>query len=142
MSDEIHQLVYVSCTAIEGDEGTYRRAIEDILAVARERNARLGVTGALLCNREYFAQVLEGPREAVEEIYESIQCDERHTGTTVLRFRPAPRRDFPDWTMAYEGHDSEALATFSRLTDEARLKLETLDGLNLIALLQRHLLSA
>lgn len=139
MDSDLYQLVYVSRSVIQGDEDAYRHEIEAILAVARENNERDAITGALLCNRSYFAQVLEGAQDAVQETFERIQCDERHEQTTVLRFRPVPRREFGNWTMAYEGHESEALASFSRLTEQSRLKLGELDGLDLVSLLQAHL---
>ncbi|MEO0971556.1 MAG: BLUF domain-containing protein [Pseudomonadota bacterium] len=139
MGEEIYQLVYVSRVDIEGDEVAYREAIDDILRASRENNVKVGITGALLCNRSYFAQVLEGTQEAVEDTYERIQCDERHCNTTVLRFRSIESRDFGSWSMGYEGHPSDALESFDRLTQESRVKLEELDGLDLVALLQAHL---
>ncbi len=142
METDLYQLVYVSHSIIKGDEAHYRREIDAILASARKHNARNNITGALLCNRDYFAQVLEGSHDNVQEVFERIQCDERHEHTTVLRFRPVQRRDFGDWTMAYEGYDSEALHSFNRLTQSSRLKLEELDGLDLVALLQEHLQAA
>ncbi|MEO0420730.1 MAG: BLUF domain-containing protein [Pseudomonadota bacterium] len=142
MATDLYQLVYVSRSVIEGDEQSYREQIDEILKVSRENNQRDEITGALLCNRRYFAQVLEGGQDVVQDAYERIQCDERHEQTTVLRFRPVPRRDFGEWTMAYEGHDSDALHSFNRLTQESRLKLEELDGLDLVSLLQAHLQAA
>lgn len=142
MATDLYQLVYVSRSVIEGDEQSYREQIDGILKVSRENNERDEITGALLCNRRYFAQVLEGAQEAVQDAYERIQCDERHEQTTVLRFRPVPRRDFGEWTMAYEGYDSDALESFNRLTQESRVKLEELDGLDLVSLLQAHLQAA
>ena len=60
-----------------------------------------GVTGALLFNEDLFAQVLEGPLEAVEQIFEQIQRDQRHSDVTILESGPAVERDFPEWSMAF-----------------------------------------
>ena len=75
--------------------------LEHILSRARDNNSALSVTGALLFNRDYFAQVLEGPRAAVENIFERIQRDRRHGQVTVVDNGWTETRDFPDWAMAH-----------------------------------------
>ena len=71
--------------------------------VARSKNLRLGVTGALLFSRGQFAQVLEGSLESVETVFEAIQLDARHRDLNVLFFQPIEKRDFGDWSMAFAG---------------------------------------
>lgn len=96
MSEALYRIVYCSRnTAETGPEEFWR-----ILAVSRAKNARDGVSGALLFSNGSFAQVLEGPLAALERTFERIQCDPRHAGVTVLQFGPLERRAFPDWSMA------------------------------------------
>jgi hypothetical protein len=71
------------------------------LATARTKNKQAGISGALLFNGSAFAQVLEGPLEAVEEIFEAIQCDDRHSDVVILRNAEAKARVFSGWSMAY-----------------------------------------
>ena len=71
-----------------------------ILAVSRARNPLVGVTGALLVGADGFAQVLEGAPAAVTEVFERIQCDERHDAVLVLGSEPIAARDFAEWSMA------------------------------------------
>ncbi len=66
---------------------------------ARSRNAREDITGALICRRDLYLQLLEGPEEAVEAAYSRIEEDDRHVEVTRLLSRPAAERLFPAWAM-------------------------------------------
>jgi hypothetical protein len=79
---------------------------KDIRASARSRNHRAGISGALLFNGSAFAQVLEGPLDAVEAIFEAIQCDDRHSDVVMLRNAAAEARVFSGWSMAYVDPDA------------------------------------
>ncbi|HEV7268665.1 MAG TPA: BLUF domain-containing protein [Falsiroseomonas sp.] len=99
-STGLRRVVYVSHVAADALPGG-RTMLEEILAAARRNNSRVGVTGALLYSDRRFAQVLEGPPEAVEEIFESIQCDPRHDQIAVLEVSSPDSRAFADWSMAF-----------------------------------------
>ncbi|QIG92056.1 BLUF domain-containing protein [Bradyrhizobium sp. 6(2017)] len=103
MSQSEHELIYVSRSNSNVRDSSASEIIRSILAQSRSKNARLGVTGALLFSEGYFCQVLEGERAAVEEIFNAIECDVRHRDITLLTFRPSTPRRFPDWSMAYAG---------------------------------------
>ncbi len=98
----LYRVLYCSRPAIAGET---EADIADILAVARRRNAVDAITGGLMFSKGCFAQVLEGPIEAVTETFERIQRDERHRDVTVLQVGPVAARDFPAWSMAYTGAD-------------------------------------
>lgn len=91
----VHQLFYISRSRATSDD------IEQILRRARERNAELGVTGALLFSGEHFAQLLEGDPVAVARIMSAIERDPRHEAATVLLLQQADKRLCPDWRMAF-----------------------------------------
>ena len=104
--DNVHELglvslLYVSRSSIEESQG--QKQLEDIITVAVARNARSGVTGALLYTGAHFAQVLEGPRKAVSELMHSIERDNRHRDVTTVRSDHLRQRLFADWAMAYSG---------------------------------------
>jgi hypothetical protein len=84
--------------------------IREILDIARNRNKIENVTGALLFTASGFAQVLEGPREVVEQTFERISADSRHTDVVVLSFTPTERRSFPDWSMGFLGQPAPIAA--------------------------------
>jgi hypothetical protein len=107
MEADLHTLAYFSRNAIDASEGLMNAEIEKILATARKNNGKLNVTGALLFSGGCFAQVLEGPLEAVETLFEQIECDPRHRNVTILHFKPADARNFADWSMAYAGETAK-----------------------------------
>jgi hypothetical protein len=80
----------------------------ELLTNAREKNARLGVTGMLLYDDGNFMQVLEGARETVKTLYDTITNDRRHHGNIVIDEDELAERQFSEWSMG-----------FSNLTDPA-----------------------
>jgi hypothetical protein len=73
--------------------------LDDILLAARGRNARDGLTGALLCRHDIFVQLLEGTRDKVTAAFGRILRDDRHVEVALLWCGDAAARLFPDWTM-------------------------------------------
>jgi hypothetical protein len=101
MSSDVYKILYCSKNLIEGENAKRDAEITQILQTARRKNKEQDVTGALLFNSGYFAQALEGPRLAIEQIFETIQRDPRHGDVTVLSSQTGGHRDFPEWSMAY-----------------------------------------
>ena len=75
--------------------------IEQILDSARIKNAEAGITGMLCFHRKYFLQCLEGSRIKVNEIYQRILKDKRHTKIVILDYEEITKREFGAWTMGY-----------------------------------------
>ena len=97
-------LIYVShgLIALSAQE----REIDRIVEGSIDRNARLEVRGALLFTEQHFAQLLEGPEAAVDELMLSIARDDRHERVTVIERKPIDGYRFPDWGLAYWGNAS------------------------------------
>jgi hypothetical protein len=75
---------------------------EELLAILRKsksNNARSGVTGALCFSEGVFIQVLEGGRTAVNQLYNRIASDDRHTDVVLLRYEEIDERRFAGWSM-------------------------------------------
>ena len=104
---QLYRVLYCSRNCLADTSATYSAEIEAILAKSRVNNARDGITGGLLFNNGCFAQVLEGPVDAIEAAFERIQCDERHGDITMLEAGPISARDFPHWSMAFNGQAGE-----------------------------------
>jgi hypothetical protein len=73
--------------------------LDDILLSARRNNARDGITGALICRADLYAQWLEGEREAVTMTFRRIQADDRHVDVRLAWAGDLDARHFPDWSM-------------------------------------------
>jgi hypothetical protein len=109
MTQPLFSLAYFSRNAIDGGAEEMRSAIAEILVAARQNNARHGVTGALVFSDGCFAQVLEGAREDVEFVFETIQCDPRHSNVTIMHLHQVEERSFGDWSMAFGGIDGVSI---------------------------------
>lgn len=74
--------------------------ISVILDVSRRNNAQLGITGMLLYRNGRFLQVLEGQRENVLALIQTIRRDPRQKAFTVLYESEWPRL-FAQWHMDF-----------------------------------------
>lgn len=90
-------LVYASSATDRFDE----RRIPDLLSRSREKNGDLDVTGLLLYEAGTFLQALEGQADVIEELFDTIRKDPRHTDCHVLLREPISERAFPDWFMGF-----------------------------------------
>ncbi|MGI9503356.1 MAG: BLUF domain-containing protein [Geminicoccaceae bacterium] len=96
------RLVYRSRSLLPEDSKEGEAELAEILKVARQNNQRQGITGALIFYKEKgrFAQVLEGPEDAVKTLLASIKADPRHDSVEVREAGDAPARLFTRWAMA------------------------------------------
>jgi hypothetical protein len=97
MPTRLVRLIYVSRMT----ENCGMEELQAILKVAREKNTRLEITGALCYDPSFFLQCLEGPRARVNRLYSEIQQDTRHKDVTLLEYTEAAERIFADWSMAF-----------------------------------------
>lgn len=75
--------------------------VEEILHGARRHNQQRGVTGSLLYTGGHFAQLLEGPQQALAEVMAVIGADPRHEAVKRLLGGEIARRRFQGWSMAF-----------------------------------------
>lgn len=109
----LYQLVYVSEAATEVTDGV----LKDILASSRKNNPKKNVTGLLLYQNGRFVQVLEGPKEAVEEIYSVIEKDARHEHVRVMITNEIAQREFGNWEMGFAHTDDDSSNHLQGISD-------------------------
>jgi hypothetical protein len=119
MTNALSRLVYYSRNRVAGGPEELADAIALILAASRKNNAEVGVTGALMFNAGCFAQVLEGPQDAVEGVFERIQQDERHGDVSLLAFEPVEKRAFENWSMGFVGASVADAARYDIVAEES-----------------------
>lgn len=73
--------------------------LELLVANAKARNRSLGITGMLLYDGGHFLQTLEGPPDALDQVWASVQRDPRHCSIEVLSHHIVPARLFSGWDM-------------------------------------------
>ena len=83
--------------------------LEELGQRSAENNKKLEITGVLITSGGLFYQVLEGPPEAVDEIFGAIQADKRHTDLLVLGIEEdISQRLYPEWSMKTVNLDAAA----------------------------------
>jgi hypothetical protein len=95
-----------------------RTSIQQILASSLRRNNALAITGYLCVSNAHALQCLEGPRDAVNGLYNLVAADKRHHDVTLLRYVEPWRRLFPVWDMGFTPDLSQAAPDSSRWRDE------------------------
>jgi len=90
----LHYLSSASPDLIKAD-------IEELVRTSSVKNALLNITGALGYDGERFAQILEGAREDVLALMDTIRADDRHTGVIILDEKPVQRRLYTGWGLKH-----------------------------------------
>jgi len=105
--------------------------LENIHRAARELNALDGITGLLVFNGTHFLQIVEGAREAIDDLLERLRRDPRHTGLEVRDRHRIGQRSCPDWAMElvrvkagyFEARDTIAERLPDTVPEEIRARL-------------------
>ena len=117
----IYRLIYRSRSCMEAASADAELA--RIFNVARASNKAAGITGALMMNDSWFAQVLEGPEDKVRTLFEHIKADTRHEAVELRSQGIVPDRAFGRWAMAEVQDQGERdlpmLATANGLSEGA-----------------------
>ncbi len=108
-------LLYISDNRVT--EAEHAGELARILASSLANNRALSVTGALVSTPAYYAQILEGSRDAVAKVMEWIEADPRHANIRVLLREMHPQRSFTRWSMAHIGRNAELDSAIGMLAD-------------------------
>lgn len=97
------RLVYVSRALFVPMEQSYgiEPAVTKILFESRRQNIQRGLVGVLYYGHGYFMQCIEGEKQYVDQLYEKLQQDPRHTDLKVLSYLPISHVSFEQWRMKY-----------------------------------------
>jgi diguanylate cyclase (GGDEF)-like protein/PAS domain S-box-containing protein len=114
LQPEIFQMIFVSTAVRPMSE----RDLIEILLKGRVRSERLRLTGMLLYKDEQFMHVLEGDEASVRQVFREIESDNRQKSVDVLRSNPIDKRNFPDWTMGFEGFDYISVPAYTRFLEQ------------------------
>ena len=116
----LSHLLYVSSLA----PGVPVTEVARIVATARQRNARDGITGLLVFDGATFCQYLEGPPETVDALLHRLHTDPRHLEVQLLVDGTVPdgRRRFSDWRLGYvDSFEHDELGSLRALRGAAAL---------------------
>ncbi|KZN34390.1 BLUF domain-containing protein [Pseudoalteromonas luteoviolacea] len=92
---DLIELIYISTVASPlSDE-----ELEELRCQCAATNQLQGISGMLLYDRHHFMQVIEGDKLKVEQLFERIKNDTRHTEVSALICNPIEKRNFRRWAM-------------------------------------------
>lgn len=119
----MHQIIYLSSSKkILSPE-----QINELLSKSREKNLKNNITGILLYFDRDFLQVIEGEKKAIQDLFEIIKKDERHTEIITVFNKKINEKHFPEWNMGFASTDYEKLRT---LTGFENFNQTLLHGIN------------
>lgn len=95
------ELSYVSKASYEMDALTLLPILKDSL----RWNFDHQITGVLYYEDGYFGQIIEGPENFIQETFEKISKDPKHSVKRILEKRKIEDRLFPNWSMQFFGAD-------------------------------------
>lgn len=127
----LFRLIYYSLNSIQAQQGSLQQELKSILLSSQRNNPPLGVSGALVFNYHYFAQVLEGDRKAVTDVFCRIAGDSRHSDIVILEAKPIEERLFETWNMGFVGGEVSE-TTLRRFGTSAQFKPEKMTADSLL----------
>ena len=95
--------------------------VDAILEQCRRKNPPRGITGILCYTSDLFIQVLEGGRDEVCELYNTLVRDMRHQNAMILLFEEIIERRFGSWTMGQVDIGKVNPALLLKYSENARL---------------------
>lgn len=129
------RLLYAS-RAARGRANPAPASMEQILEQSRRKNPQAGITGILCDSGELFIQVLEGGRDEVCELYNTIVRDPRHDRVRILAYEEIGERRFGGWTMGHVSIDKVNPALLLKYAERPALDPFAQSGRASLALLE------
>jgi hypothetical protein len=122
------RLIYFSRNAIDSGDHRIIPQLNAILDASNRNNRTAAVTGALMFDRSWFLQILEGEQASVSATYARILTDPRHRDATLIETRPVPSRMFGNWWMGASALGREKNALMARYGMQAGFDPRRLRG--------------
>ena len=96
----LYRLFYVSrCTKQSSFDET--NIATQIISYAILNNKKLGITGAITFDGNDFAQILEGEKSVVLNLFEKIKADPRHDNVSIIKNQDIETRHYEEWAMKH-----------------------------------------
>ena len=131
----VTRLTYYSQNHIDPAAGSVVRTLNGILSASNRNNKRVGLTGALIFDSQWFLQVLEGEREMVWRTFERIRDDERHASAIVAEVIEADARFFGNWWMGLATRNAKTEHLFAPFSKEGRLDPTVMSAAQMLTLI-------
>jgi hypothetical protein len=128
------QLLYAS---IPSENHITSQSLADFLPTAIVKNKENDITGLLISSPSFYVQLIEGKREKINQLYNNISKDQRHSGIILLRYSEIREKEFSDWSMSHTT-EQELLDSFvSSVVLPEKIALNTLTGAKTMSAMRR-----
>jgi hypothetical protein len=114
------RLAYFSRNHLDRFNGPMEDRVAEILAASLANNRRDDITGALIYDSKWFAQILEGCEGVVSRTFERILRDQRHADISLVTMQPITQRRFPACPMAAVVQDEDNTDLFRHYGESQR----------------------
>jgi len=94
----LYRIFYVSRCNIQ-NKFDAKNIVDVIVKNANIKNKAHNITGAMTFDGNDFSQILEGEKNAVKKLFETIKADQRHENIILLKEQEIVDRHYPDWGM-------------------------------------------
>jgi hypothetical protein len=116
--------------------------VDSIMEQSRKNNPSQGITGILCFSEDLFIQALEGGRDEVCELFNTIVRDDRHANVRILCYEEILERRFGAWTMGQVNIDKINPAVLLKYSKRAELNPFNCSGTASMALLDELIATA
>lgn len=118
------RIIYCS-TATEGVD---IKEFKQILETAQKNNAANDLTGMLMFNSRIFLQVLEGDREQVNRLYNTLEKDPRHANLMILKYERIHSRQWAQWSMSFAPASASNRAVYLKYSVNSQFNPYLMEG--------------
>lgn len=118
----LYRLVYTSFRNPECND----HEIKKILESCKKNNPGRNVTGVLIHSDSRFIQYIEGAENDVEDLFELIKKDSRHTAISRRNFEAIDKRVFPSWEMGFKDVSKNEIEFNTDITSEDKKTFDEL----------------
>ena len=108
----MHLIVYTSEYVITDEE--IRDVLKDIRDISKIKNAKQNITGFLFYHSRRFIQLIEGDKDRLEGLMNTLFHDTRHKNIKYLINEPIKERSFSKWNMDTLNLDHACEAAFEK----------------------------
>ena len=116
--------------------------LDSILAQSQKNNPPRGITGMLCFTHEIFIQVIEGGRDEVCKLFNTIVRDERNVDVRILVYEEITERKFGNWTMGQVNVERIDPAMLLKYSEKSELNPFACSGTATMALLDEFVATA
>ena len=112
----MNYLIYMSTSSKLLDSNE----LGQMLVESRNTYNKKGITGMMLYSNGSILQALEGEPEELEQMFKSIQADDKQKGVIKLKAGEESRRTFSDWSMGFKASCNDVVSRISGFVDPLR----------------------